>query len=136
MQVILKNSPTLDTYHVQQDVGRLLIAAGLATEVQNGMTTPKPGGKVEAGTIRFWVGRDGLGEDGMPVINYDCDGPCTAKRGRITSTKGTAHLTVVSHCGDGRVPKDVADKYQTMWDGWSKRNPQAKQKKKFYSNTF
>src|SRR5260370_39648167 len=100
----LRNKGSEEIYHVPTGVGKALINAGLAEEVTI-QIKKLPDSKWSAQSGRFLQDYEC-----PPFVMHSCS-TCTQKS-CVGPTNGTAHLTVVRHCGVAETcPADVAEAY-------------------------
>ena len=116
----LRDKGSAITYHVPQEVGAKLVAAGLADEVKEWQPKPKPSG------FKWWTQPGAKVEEFEypPYICHSSCGLCSQGNGFVESWQGTAHETaVIRHCGKvERVPADVAAEYLKLFAAWRAKN--------------
>jgi hypothetical protein len=106
------------TYDTPSEIGRKLVAAGLAEEVISDARAARP-----AHEIQFGVHDGPLTDDyqAPPLVTWRCE--TCGELGYTTSYKGSAHLMVIRHRGTtAQASEEVAARYGKMFGAWAARS--------------
>jgi hypothetical protein len=126
----LRDKGSDKTYHVPSPIGQKLVAAGLADEVISEVKAAQPVHKLK------WVAKRGVRIEDYeppPVVFWICEAwdasgkpfDC-GEKGYTESHKGTAHQTVIRHCGGVETcPRDVAETYLRLFNEWKSKSKKA-----------